>query len=67
MELHPIHELLAKGGQASNEESLLAAAVVVLSTQPRFAKMTLEAVYDEVKKHRDVLQPPTMDRGTPGT
>jgi hypothetical protein len=61
MELHRIHELMAKGRQASEEESMLVAAVVVLSTQPRFAKMTLEEVYDQVKRHRDVLQPPAGD------
>jgi hypothetical protein len=57
METHPIHRILLNEPAATEEESLLAAAVVLLSTQPRFAKMTVEQVYDEVKRHRDVLQP----------
>lgn len=55
MEEHPIHRILLNA--PTEEESLLAAAVIMLSTQPRFAKMTVEQVYDEVKRHRDVLQP----------
>jgi hypothetical protein len=58
-ELHPIHKLLDKSGQASEEEALLAAAIVMLSTQPRYSSMTLEDVYDEVAKHRRVLAPST--------
>jgi hypothetical protein len=58
MDPHPIHLLLEKGREASNEESLLATAVVLLSTQPRYARMSVDQVYDEVVKHRNVLHPP---------
>jgi hypothetical protein len=61
LELHPLFQLLDKREQASEEESLLAAAVLLLSVQPRFTGFALYQVYDEVKRHRDALRPPTRE------
>lgn len=58
MELHPFIQLLDKGSRASDEESLLTSAILLLSVQPRFTGFAVYQVYDEVKRHRDLLQPP---------
>lgn len=55
--LHPFFALLDKRGRASEEESLLAAAVLLLSVQPRFRGFAVYQVYDEVVRHRDQLRP----------